>query len=64
MQLHDEFDVLAHLTYISKAQSNPYHTPVKLSQHRDGVAEIMKVLVAKGKGLASKVAKELSLLNE
>ena len=51
VQLHDDFDVLAHLTYISKAQNNPYHTPVKLEEHREVVAEIMKVLVAKGKGM-------------
>lgn len=51
VELHDDFDVLAHLTYISKAKSNPYHTPVKLEEHRDVVAAIMKVLIAKGKGL-------------
>ena len=51
VELHDDFDVLAHLTYISKAQNNPFHTPVKLEEHREVVAEIMKVLVAKGKGM-------------
>ena len=46
-----DIDVLAHLTDISKAQNNPCHTPVELAQHRDVVAEIMKVLIAKGKGM-------------
>ena len=48
---HDGFDVLAHLTYISKARHNPAHTPVELAQHREIVDEILKVLVSKGKGL-------------
>ena len=51
VERHEDFDVLAHLTYISKAQNNPCHTPVELAQHRDVVAEIMKVLIAKGKGM-------------
>lgn len=51
VKLHDDFDVLAHLTYISKAKNNPYHTPVKLEDHREVVEEILKVLVAKGKGM-------------
>ena len=51
VERHEDFDVLAHLTYISKAHNNPCHTPVQLAQHRDVVAEIMKVLIAKGKGM-------------
>lgn len=48
---HDDFDVLGHLTYISKARHNPAHTPVELAQHREIVDEILKVLVCKGKGM-------------
>lgn len=48
---HDDFDVLGHLTYISKAFSNPAHTPVQLAQHREIVDEILKVLASKGKGM-------------
>lgn len=51
VQTHDDFDVLAHLTYISKARFHPTHTPVDYRQHREIVDEILKVLVAKGKGL-------------
>lgn len=48
---HDGFDVLAHLTYISKARHNPAHTPVEYAQHREIADEILKVLVSKGKGM-------------
>ncbi len=48
---HDSFDVLAHLTYISKARHNPAHTPVEYARHREIVDEILKILVAKGKGM-------------
>ncbi len=48
---HDDFDVLGHLTYISKAQSNPVHSPVDYARHREVLDEILKVLVSKGKGM-------------
>ena len=48
---HEDFDVLGHLTYIAKARCNPAHTPVQLSQHRQIVDEILKVLVRKDKGM-------------
>lgn len=51
VQTHDDFDVLAHLTYISKARFHPTHTPVDYRQHREIVDEILKVLVSKDKGL-------------
>lgn len=51
VQAHEDFDVLAHLTYISKARHNPAHTPVELAQHREIVDEILKVLAGKGKGM-------------
>ncbi len=51
VEKHDAFDVLAHLTYISKPRIHPNHIPVKLSEHRELITEILKVLVAKGKGL-------------
>lgn len=51
VQCHNDFDVLAHLTYISKARHNPAHTPVELAQHREVVDEILKMLVSKGKGV-------------
>ena len=51
VKLHDNFDVLGHLTYISKTKAHPTHQLVKLEDHRDAIVEIMKVLVAKGKGM-------------
>jgi histidinol-phosphatase (PHP family) len=51
VELHNDFDVLAHMTYISKAKSNPYHTPVKLEEHRDVIAAVMETLIKKGKGM-------------
>ena len=51
VSVHDEFDVLGHLTYIGRARCNPAKTPVKLEDHREVVEEIFKVLIAKGKGI-------------
>ncbi len=48
---HENFDVLGHLTYISKAPSNPAHTPVQYAQHREIVDEILRILAEKGKGM-------------
>ena len=51
VQAHEDFDVLGHLTYLSKARSHPTHAPIILDNHRELVAEIMKVLIRKGKGM-------------
>jgi len=51
VQAHEDFDVLGHLTYLSKAQHHPTHAPIILDNHREVVAEIMKVLISKGKGM-------------
>lgn len=51
IQIHDHFDVLGHLTYITKCPPHPHRRPLPLSDHKDIVAEIMKELVRKGKGL-------------
>ena len=51
VQLHDNFDVLGHLTYISKTRAHPARRKVELDAYRDLAEEIMKVLVAKGKGM-------------
>lgn len=48
---HSGFDVLAHLTYISKARHNPAHTPVDYAQHREITDEILKILADRGQGL-------------
>lgn len=51
VQAHDDFDVLGHLTYLSKARAHPAPRPISYEEHRELVDEILKVLVRKGKGL-------------
>lgn len=48
---HDDFDVLAHLNFLSKAPANAFHTPLYYRDHREIVDEILRTLARKGKGL-------------
>ncbi len=48
---HDGFDVLAHLSFISKAVDHPAPRPLPYEEHREIVDEILRILVRKGKGL-------------
>ena len=51
VKLHDDFDVLAHLTYIAKTTSHPCPRPVPFDEHREVIEEILRTLARKGKGL-------------
>ena len=51
VELHDDFDVLAHLTYISKTHAHPCPRPVRYEDHAELIDEIFRVLVRKDKGL-------------
>jgi len=51
VRLHEDFDVLAHLTYIAKTHCHPAPRPVPFDEHRELIDEILKVLVEKGKGM-------------
>jgi len=51
VRIHENFDVLAHLTYIAKARCHPSHRIVPYEEHREVIDEILRVLVRKGKGL-------------
>ena len=51
VKIHDDFDVLAHLTYIAKTHAHPAPRVVPYGEHRELVDEILKELVRKGKGL-------------
>lgn len=51
VKIHDHFDVLGHLTYISKCKAHPHPRIIPLAEYRDIITEIMKQLIAKGKGL-------------
>ena len=51
VRIHDDFDVLAHLTYIAKTTAHPAPRAVPYGEHRELIDEILKVLAGKGKGL-------------
>ena len=51
VQAQDNFDVLAHLTYISKPPCHPAPRPLPYDEHRSLLDEILKTLVRKEKGL-------------
>lgn len=51
VRVHDDFDVLAHLTYIGKTQCHPAPRCVPYEAHRELIDEILKTLAEKGKGL-------------
>ena len=51
VKLHDDFDVLAHLSYISKTKCHPSPRPLPYGEHREIIDEILKILAAKGKGM-------------
>ncbi len=51
IRIHDQFDVLAHLTYVAKTRSHPAPRPVPYREHQEIIDEILQTLAAKGKGL-------------
>lgn len=51
IQAHEDFDVLGHLTYISKVRAHPAPRPVPYEEHRSIVDEILRTLARKGKGM-------------
>lgn len=51
LEIHDDFDVLAHLTFLNKSPYNPAKIPMPYDNHREILDEILKLLVKKGKGL-------------
>lgn len=51
VQTHNDYDVLGHLTYISKTRANPTHRTIPLKNYREIIDEILKILVQKGKGM-------------
>ncbi len=50
VKAHSDFDVLGHLTYISKCAANP-NPPIQYEDFPDLIDEILKTLVKKGKGM-------------
>lgn len=51
VQHHDGYDVLGHLTYLSKCRAHPTHKLISLSEHRPMIEEILKTVISKGKGI-------------
>ena len=51
VRLHEDYDVLAHLTYIGKTKAHPAPRPVPYAEHRELIDEILRTLASKGKGL-------------
>ena len=51
VRVHDDFDVLGHLTYVAKSPNNPYRVPVPYDDFTALTDEIMRELVKKGKGM-------------
>ena len=48
---HQDFDVLAHLTFLMKSPFNPVRAPLSYDAHREVLDEILRTLAQKGKGL-------------
>ena len=51
VELHNDFDVLGHLTYISKCKAHPCPRIIPLAAYRDCIAQIMTTLISKCKGI-------------
>lgn len=51
VKVHSDFDVLGHLTYITKTRANPLKRPIPYEAYREIIDEIFKILVEKGKGI-------------
>lgn len=51
VKAHEDFDVLAHLTFISKGRGHPTHELIPMKDWQEIVDEILRELARKGKGL-------------
>lgn len=51
VSVQNDYDVLGHLTFISKARANPTHALIRYEEHREVIDAILMELVRHGKGL-------------
>lgn len=51
VKAHENYDVLGHLNYVCKSAHNPTHEPLRYEDYSDICDEIMKTVIAKGKGM-------------
>lgn len=49
--IHDNYDVLGHLTYACKSPHNPTREVIRFEDFHEITDEIMKVIISKGKGM-------------
>ena len=51
VRVHTDYDVLGHLTYVSKARANPGHRLISYREHREIIDAILQELVRHDKGM-------------
>ena len=51
VRVHEDYDVLGHLTYIAKCGANPRHELIRYEDHKSIMDEIMRELVKREKGM-------------
>ena len=51
VRVHEDYDVLGHLTFISKARANPRQELLRYADHKGIMDEILRELVKHGKGM-------------
>lgn len=51
VRVHTDYDVLGHMTFISKARANPAHRLIRYEDHRELIDEILGALVRHDKGI-------------
>lgn len=51
VKVHSDFDVLGHLTYITKTRANPLKRPIPYEKFREITDEIFRILIQRGKGI-------------
>ena len=51
VQVHSDYDVLGHLTFISKARANPRNELLRYDEHREIMDAIMMELIRRDKGM-------------
>ncbi len=51
VQAHDGFDVVGHLTYLSKSSAHPANRPIDFEAYQELTDEILRTLVSKGIGM-------------
>lgn len=51
VRVHEDYDVLGHLTYVAKARGIPDHSLIRYEDHKSILDEILTELVKHGKGM-------------